>query len=242
MRMRQYPPMFPRTALVTGGASGIGAAIVDAPAQRGRRRAGARPRRWVRRLGSAGVGGRRRGRARMPERRRHDRRARLTAAARTTRTAASSERTSTASSSAFAGWRTCMEPGSAIVATASLAGLVPSPRGSDLHAHEARGDRLRPQRRAATRGAGDTHQRGRARLRRDAADRRRAVSSPPASRCSSRDAVAQAVLDRGAQRRDRPGLGRAARAANRCRSASRTCRARATRRAGASAPRLDRSS
>jgi NAD(P)-dependent dehydrogenase (short-subunit alcohol dehydrogenase family) len=28
-RMRQYPPMFPRTALVTGGASGIGAAIVD---------------------------------------------------------------------------------------------------------------------------------------------------------------------------------------------------------------------
>jgi NAD(P)-dependent dehydrogenase (short-subunit alcohol dehydrogenase family) len=29
MRMRQYPPMFPRTALVTGGASGIGAAIVD---------------------------------------------------------------------------------------------------------------------------------------------------------------------------------------------------------------------
>jgi NAD(P)-dependent dehydrogenase (short-subunit alcohol dehydrogenase family) len=27
-RMRQYPPMFPRTALVTGGASGIGAAIV----------------------------------------------------------------------------------------------------------------------------------------------------------------------------------------------------------------------
>jgi NAD(P)-dependent dehydrogenase (short-subunit alcohol dehydrogenase family) len=29
MRMRQYPPMFPRTALVTGGASGIGAAIVE---------------------------------------------------------------------------------------------------------------------------------------------------------------------------------------------------------------------
>jgi NAD(P)-dependent dehydrogenase (short-subunit alcohol dehydrogenase family) len=29
MRMRQYPPMFPRTALVTGAASGIGAAIVD---------------------------------------------------------------------------------------------------------------------------------------------------------------------------------------------------------------------
>jgi NAD(P)-dependent dehydrogenase (short-subunit alcohol dehydrogenase family) len=29
MWMRQYPPMFPRTALVTGGASGIGAAIVD---------------------------------------------------------------------------------------------------------------------------------------------------------------------------------------------------------------------
>src|SRR5438132_6842342 len=29
VRMRQYPPMFPRTALVTGGASGIGAAIVD---------------------------------------------------------------------------------------------------------------------------------------------------------------------------------------------------------------------
>jgi NAD(P)-dependent dehydrogenase (short-subunit alcohol dehydrogenase family) len=29
IRMRQYPPMFPRTALVTGGASGIGAAIVD---------------------------------------------------------------------------------------------------------------------------------------------------------------------------------------------------------------------
>lgn len=29
MRMRQYPPMFPRSALVTGGASGIGAAIVD---------------------------------------------------------------------------------------------------------------------------------------------------------------------------------------------------------------------
>ncbi len=29
MRMRQYAPMFPRTALVTGGASGIGAAIVD---------------------------------------------------------------------------------------------------------------------------------------------------------------------------------------------------------------------
>src|SRR6266487_3210394 len=28
-RMRQYPSMFPRTALVTGGASGIGAAIVD---------------------------------------------------------------------------------------------------------------------------------------------------------------------------------------------------------------------
>jgi NAD(P)-dependent dehydrogenase (short-subunit alcohol dehydrogenase family) len=28
MRMRQYDPMFPRTALVTGGASGIGAAIV----------------------------------------------------------------------------------------------------------------------------------------------------------------------------------------------------------------------
>lgn len=27
--MRQYPPMFPRTALVTGSASGIGAAIVD---------------------------------------------------------------------------------------------------------------------------------------------------------------------------------------------------------------------
>jgi NAD(P)-dependent dehydrogenase (short-subunit alcohol dehydrogenase family) len=27
--MRQYPPMFPRTALVTGGASGIGAATVD---------------------------------------------------------------------------------------------------------------------------------------------------------------------------------------------------------------------
>ena len=27
--MRQYPQMFPRTALVTGGASGIGAAIVD---------------------------------------------------------------------------------------------------------------------------------------------------------------------------------------------------------------------
>src|SRR5690348_12300370 len=27
-RMRQYPPMFPRTALVTGGASGIDAAIV----------------------------------------------------------------------------------------------------------------------------------------------------------------------------------------------------------------------
>ena len=29
MRMRQYDPMFPRTALVTGGASGIGAAVVD---------------------------------------------------------------------------------------------------------------------------------------------------------------------------------------------------------------------
>jgi NAD(P)-dependent dehydrogenase (short-subunit alcohol dehydrogenase family) len=29
MRMRQYLSMFPRTALVTGGASGIGAAIVD---------------------------------------------------------------------------------------------------------------------------------------------------------------------------------------------------------------------
>ena len=29
MRMRQYLPMFPRTALVTGGASGIGAAIVE---------------------------------------------------------------------------------------------------------------------------------------------------------------------------------------------------------------------
>ena len=29
MRMGQYAPMFPRTALVTGGASGIGAAIVD---------------------------------------------------------------------------------------------------------------------------------------------------------------------------------------------------------------------
>jgi NAD(P)-dependent dehydrogenase (short-subunit alcohol dehydrogenase family) len=29
MRMRQYDPMFPRMALVTGGASGIGAAIVD---------------------------------------------------------------------------------------------------------------------------------------------------------------------------------------------------------------------
>src|SRR5438105_3509466 len=29
MRMRQYPSMFPRTALVTGGASGIGAAIVE---------------------------------------------------------------------------------------------------------------------------------------------------------------------------------------------------------------------
>ena len=29
MRMRQYDPMFPRTALVTGGVSGIGAAIVD---------------------------------------------------------------------------------------------------------------------------------------------------------------------------------------------------------------------
>jgi NAD(P)-dependent dehydrogenase (short-subunit alcohol dehydrogenase family) len=29
MRMGQYPPMFPRTALVTGGASGIGAAIAD---------------------------------------------------------------------------------------------------------------------------------------------------------------------------------------------------------------------
>lgn len=28
-RMRQYLPMFPRTALVTGGSSGIGAAIVD---------------------------------------------------------------------------------------------------------------------------------------------------------------------------------------------------------------------
>jgi NAD(P)-dependent dehydrogenase (short-subunit alcohol dehydrogenase family) len=29
IRMRQYPPMFPRTALVTGGASGIGAATVN---------------------------------------------------------------------------------------------------------------------------------------------------------------------------------------------------------------------
>jgi len=29
IRMRQYPPMFPRTALVTGSSSGIGAAIVD---------------------------------------------------------------------------------------------------------------------------------------------------------------------------------------------------------------------
>jgi NAD(P)-dependent dehydrogenase (short-subunit alcohol dehydrogenase family) len=29
MRMRQYAPMFPRTALVTGSASGIGAALVD---------------------------------------------------------------------------------------------------------------------------------------------------------------------------------------------------------------------
>src|SRR5438445_10291325 len=29
IRMRQYPSVFPRTALVTGGASGIGAAIVD---------------------------------------------------------------------------------------------------------------------------------------------------------------------------------------------------------------------
>jgi NAD(P)-dependent dehydrogenase (short-subunit alcohol dehydrogenase family) len=29
IRMRQYPPVFPRTALVTGSASGIGAAIVD---------------------------------------------------------------------------------------------------------------------------------------------------------------------------------------------------------------------
>jgi NAD(P)-dependent dehydrogenase (short-subunit alcohol dehydrogenase family) len=29
IRMRQYLPMFPRTALVTGGASGIGAAIVE---------------------------------------------------------------------------------------------------------------------------------------------------------------------------------------------------------------------
>jgi NAD(P)-dependent dehydrogenase (short-subunit alcohol dehydrogenase family) len=29
VRMRQYLPMFPRTALVTGGASGIGAAIVE---------------------------------------------------------------------------------------------------------------------------------------------------------------------------------------------------------------------
>src|ERR1041385_2606531 len=29
MRMRQYLPMFPRTALVTGAASGIGAALVE---------------------------------------------------------------------------------------------------------------------------------------------------------------------------------------------------------------------
>jgi NAD(P)-dependent dehydrogenase (short-subunit alcohol dehydrogenase family) len=29
MRMRQYPPMFPRTALVTGAASGIGGALVE---------------------------------------------------------------------------------------------------------------------------------------------------------------------------------------------------------------------
>ena len=48
-----------------------------------------------------------------------------------------------------------MEPGSAIVATASLAGLVPSPARSDLHAHQARCDRLRQERRTATRGAGD---------------------------------------------------------------------------------------
>src|SRR4029078_10528475 len=29
VRIRQYPPMFPRTALVTGSASGIGSAIVE---------------------------------------------------------------------------------------------------------------------------------------------------------------------------------------------------------------------
>ena len=47
-----------------------------------------------------------------------------------------------------------MEPGGAIVVTASLAGLDPRAAGSALHAHEARGRRLRAQRRAAARERG----------------------------------------------------------------------------------------
>ena len=65
-----------------------------------------------------------------------------------------------------------MEPGGAIVVTASLAGLVAAPQDPALHAHEARGRRLRAQRRAAAARARHPDQRRRARLRRHAAARR----------------------------------------------------------------------
>ena len=81
------------------------------------------------------------GRLRVSQRRR-----RRVGATTSTATGGWSASTSTASYSACGGWSRSCRDGGSIVATASLAGLMPMPRGSDLHADEARSRRLRARR------------------------------------------------------------------------------------------------
>ena len=169
-----------KVALITGAASGIGQATVGAVRRRGRahllrrlRRHAARPspNRWTASSSTPTPGEStdvdaafaaceqraRRCRHRVPERRHRDRPRRIvTALTDDVYHTDHARATSTASSTALAPRSAAMQKrgGGSIVATSSLAGLIPFPPGSGLRPHQARGRRLHPQRRADARGDG----------------------------------------------------------------------------------------
>ena len=242
VRMRQYPPMFPRTALVTGSASGIGRAIVELLRSEGAD---------VQALDLADGFD-------VSDAKAWDAVGEVELACLNAGVTTGEQDLTRLSDDAYRrilganldgvvfGARrlaAVMMPGSAIVATASLSGTRSVAARSDLHAHETCRDRLRPERRAATRGAGDNHQRDRAGLRRHAADPFRRLPLLHAGfRCHNPTAAAMAAPR--CAWGETASIGWATRTRTTRSSASRTCRRRAIvrrQRVGATAD-LSRSS
>ena len=121
-----------------------------------------------------------------------------------------------------------MSNGGTIVATASLAGLMPMPRGSDLHAHEARSRRLRARDGAAAGRTRHPHQRDLPGVRRHA-DRHARAARVDRERRHPADASQSRWRRRCSSRRGptTPGRrGSCSPAGSRCATSSAACRGR----------------